>query len=167
MRILIRADGTVVVTMPHRTRLLVARQFVESKRAWIEEKVKEVQSKRVWVTKSHIERKKEYKARKREAETYIRTRVAELNRHYGFANGTISIRNQSTRWGSCSRKGNLNFNYKVAFLPEYMGDYIIVHELCHLKEFNHSKRFWELVAQTVPHHKKIRAELRAHALKLQ
>ena len=72
----------------------------------------------------------------------------------------INIKNQKTRWGSCSKKGNLNFNYKIALLPQHLADYIIVHELCHLGEFNHSRSFWNLVAKVFPEYLGIRNELR-------
>ncbi len=72
----------------------------------------------------------------------------------------VSIRNQKTRWGSCSRKGNLNFSYKLALLPPHLADYIIVHELCHLGQLNHSPAFWALVALTVPDFVRHRQELR-------
>ncbi len=77
--------------------------------------------------------------------------------------GRISVRNQRSRWGSCSRSGNLNFNYRIASLRPELQDYIVVHELCHLKEFNHKEGFWALVALTVPDWQALRAELRAIA----
>ena len=73
------------------------------------------------------------------------------------------MRNQRSRWGSCSRSGNLNFNYRIASLRPELQDYIVVHELCHLKEFNHKEGFWALVALTVPDWQTLRAELRAIA----
>jgi predicted metal-dependent hydrolase len=93
-------------------------------------------------------------------------RVEELNKPYGFVYGKIAIRNQKTRWGSCSRRGNLNFNYRVGLLPQKLMDYVIVHELCHLGEFNHSYKFWDLVAKTVPEYKAIRQELKRIGLGL-
>ncbi len=69
---------------------------------------------------------------------------------YDFRVGRVSIRNQSTRWGSCSSKGNLNFNYKIALLSPELADYIVVHELCHLGQFNHSQKFWDLVTLAIP-----------------
>ena len=87
-------------------------------------------------------------------------RVAHFNKAFNFRFNNINIKNQKTRWGSCSRKGNLNFNYKIALLPQRLSDYIIVHELCHLGQFNHSQKFWNLVARAMPDYLDIRKELR-------
>lgn len=76
----------------------------------------------------------------------------------------MAIRNQKSRWGSCSTKGNLNFNYKLAIIPSHLADYVIVHELCHLGEFNHSQKFWDLVAKTMPGYKEMRNELKHIAM---
>ncbi|MEK9157265.1 MAG: M48 family metallopeptidase, partial [Patescibacteria group bacterium] len=88
-------------------------------------------------------------------------RLQHFNQQYGFTIGKVAIKNQTTRWGSCSKKGNLNFNYKVAILPPELQDYLVVHELCHLGEFNHSKAFWQLVAKTIPNHVELRKRLRS------
>lgn len=72
----------------------------------------------------------------------------------------VAIRNQKTRWGSCSAHGNLNFNYKLLFLPACLSDYIIVHELCHLKELNHGENFWFLVQKQLPNYKDLIQDLR-------
>lgn len=87
-------------------------------------------------------------------------RINYFNDIYGFKFNKISIKNQKTRWGSCSKKGNLNFNYRITLLPPSLSDYIIVHEICHLEEFNHSKKFWNLVEKTIPDYKKLRSELK-------
>lgn len=81
------------------------------------------------------------------------------------APGKIFIKNSRTRWGSCSSKGNLNFNYRLSLLPAHLAHYVIVHELCHLREFNHSQRFWDLVALTVPEYKACREELKKYSLR--
>lgn len=101
-----------------------------------------------------------YLKHKEAARALVLARIEHFNNYYKLNFKRISIRNQRTRWGSCSRNGNLNFNYKLALIPEYMADYVIVHELCHLKEFNHSKRFWALVGETIPNFSQIRQELR-------
>ena len=90
----------------------------------------------------------------------VNTRIEHFNAVYNFKFNYVRIKNATSRWGSCSSKGNLNFNYRVAFLPEKLLDYVVVHELCHLGEFNHSPKFWNLVAKTVPNYMEIRAELK-------
>jgi predicted metal-dependent hydrolase len=94
------------------------------------------------------------------ARALVTQRLQHFNQVYGYKIGKISIRKQKTRWGSCSKQGNLNFNYRIIHLPEALRDYVIVHELCHIGQFNHSKAFWELMAQTVPDWKSCRAALR-------
>ncbi|MEK7615761.1 MAG: M48 family metallopeptidase [Patescibacteria group bacterium] len=90
-------------------------------------------------------------------------RIDVYNRHYRFDFYGIKLKRMKSRWGSCSRKKNLNFNTKLALLPMHLIDYVIVHELCHLREFNHSRKFWELVALTLPDWKSLRKELRTIA----
>ena len=94
-----------------------------------------------------------YLLHKERARKLAEEKVKYWNRFYGFEFGRISIRNQKSRWGSCSSKKNLSFNYKIVFLKEELQDYLIVHELCHLKHMNHSKRFWTLVGRAFPDHK--------------
>lgn len=97
---------------------------------------------------------------KERARVYIYQRVNFFNRKYRFSFNRIAIRNQRSLWGSCSSKRNLNFNYRLLFLPQQISDYIIVHELCHLQELNHSSKFWELVAQAIPEYKERKKRLR-------
>ncbi|MBI4427446.1 MAG: M48 family metallopeptidase [Candidatus Magasanikbacteria bacterium] len=104
--------------------------------------------------------KREYKKRREQAREFVLKKVENMNKIYNFSFKKISIRNQKTRWGSCSKKGNLNFNYKIIFLPERLAEYIIAHELCHLREFNHSRDFWNLLAVAVPKCRESRRELR-------
>ncbi len=102
----------------------------------------------------------DYKKYKETSRVLVHQKITQINAHYGFPIQKVAIRDTKSRWGSCSKQGNLNFNYKILFLPPHIADYIIVHELCHLKEFNHSANFWSLVAEVVPNHKVIRAELK-------
>lgn len=110
-------------------------------------------------------KRRDYLKYKEAARALVRARIKYFNQIYGFKVGRISIRNQRTRWGSCSKKGNLNFNYKIALIAPHLADYIIVHELCHLREFNHSKRFWALVARAVPDYLCARQELKKGILR--
>jgi predicted metal-dependent hydrolase len=80
---------------------------------------------------------------------------------YGVQLKRIAIKDTKTRWGSCSKLGNLNFTYKLIFLPKELMDYVVIHEICHLLEFNHSSKFWAQVARTVPHYKKIIKEMQS------
>ncbi|MEI8338137.1 MAG: M48 family metallopeptidase [bacterium] len=88
------------------------------------------------------------------------SRLEHFNQFYNFKYNSVKIKSTKTRWGSCSSKGNLNFSYKIALLPSHLVDYLIVHELCHLGEFNHSEDFWALVAQTIPDFYEKRIELK-------
>ena len=108
----------------------------------------------------------EYLKYKEVARELVTRRLPELNKVYGFKIGKIAIRNQKSRWGSCSTRGNLSFNYKIALLPQHLADYLMVHEICHLGEFNHGPRFWDLVARAVPDYKNTRAELKKYGLTL-
>jgi predicted metal-dependent hydrolase len=100
-----------------------------------------------------------YLKHKEQAREMIRARLEHYNAFYNFSYKRIFIKNHKSRWGSCSKKGNLNFNYRLVHLPQHLADYVVVHELCHLGEFNHSKRFWALVEKTVPDWRERRREL--------
>ena len=97
-----------------------------------------------------------------EAAKLINERADKLRSQVGISYKRIVIRGQKTRWGSCSHKKNLSFNWKLMMAPEPVIDYIIIHELAHLKEMNHSKRFWELVAQHCPRWHEYKKWLKQH-----
>lgn len=104
--------------------------------------------------------RKRHRALREAARALVLARLAHYNRFYGAPIGRVFIRDQKTRWGSCSSKGNLNFNWRIVSLAPEAADYVVVHELCHLREFNHSPRFWTLVARAVPEYKEMRKNLR-------
>ncbi len=163
IRLTIYPGGDFVVTIPHSLNEKLAEAFILKKSSWILKKLNHARS---YSPKTLIKgSRREYLENKESARYLIQGRVEFWNRGYQFRVNSISIRNQKTRWGSCSKKGNLNFNYRILHLPAHVIDYIVVHELCHLKELNHSKRFWDLVAQTMPEFKKIRRELRGNSLR--
>jgi hypothetical protein len=103
---------------------------------------------------------------RRQAHHVFAERVARWNAPFGYSFGRIAIRDQKSRWGSCSRQGNLNFNWRLLLAPIVVLDYIVIHELAHLKEGNHSPRFWALVAEQCPDYRDQRAWLRQHGPEL-
>lgn len=165
----VHPDGRVTVTKPVRTPLKKAEQFAAKHEDWIlaaQETFRRRAEKR---KKAGIEQvqlprprkgSKAYKEAREAARTLVSERLAYFNKLYGFRFGSISIRDQKTRWGSCSAAGNLSFNYRIVYLPERLQDYVVVHELAHVKEHNHSSRFWDQMARTLPDHVALRKELR-------
>jgi predicted metal-dependent hydrolase len=97
-----------------------------------------------------------------QARVVFAARIAHCNAAYGFTFGRVSIKEQKSRWGSCSRAGNLNFNWRLLLAPLPVLDYVVYHELAHLKELNHSPRFWQIVARACPDFETHRAWLRRH-----
>ncbi len=104
---------------------------------------------------------KHYVTHKEAARALTLQRLAYFNLFYNLTWNRVAIRNQRRCWGSCSAKKNLNFNYKIFFLPEHLRDYIIVHEMCHLTHLNHGKDFWDLVAMQMPDYRVHVQELHA------
>lgn len=94
-----------------------------------------------------------YAQHKESAREVTLKKLEYFNQFYNFTYNRVAIRNTRSRWGSCSSKQNLNFNYRILFLPPELQDYLIVHELCHLQEMNHAPQFWALVAQQIPDYK--------------
>ena len=150
-------SSKVSVSAPTRLSQIYIDDFLKAKIDWIYKHLSE--NPNIVSTENKL---KMYKANKVLALDFVKSRLEYFNSFYNFRIGVIKIKNQTTLWGSCSKNGNLNFNYKIAFLPQELSDYIIVHELCHLKEFNHSKSFWELVALAIPDFKKCIRLLRTY-----
>ncbi|KKS31543.1 hypothetical protein A2380_00665 [candidate division WWE3 bacterium RIFOXYB1_FULL_43_24] len=111
-------------------------------------------------------RSKRHYVENKETARKIILEVLEFFAHlYGVKYRKVAIRNQKSKWGSCSKARNLNFNYRVALLPKDQRDYVVVHELCHLIEFNHSKKFWAEVGKTIPNYKEIRKKVKSVSLR--
>lgn len=151
----IKPDGQVVVRCPKRMRIEEARRFVESKAGWIEKHLATRQPQNV-VKYTH----REIEQLREQARKLIAERVKHFAPIVGVTYGQIAIRTQHTRWGSCSSKGNLNFNCLLALAPPEVLDYVVVHELCHRKELNHSARFWNEVERILPDYKTRRSWLK-------
>ena len=144
----IKGNGQVIVRAPLRMVKTDIFAFVEKKSAWIEKHLADI-------AKQQIAAEPPFTAPEllelaAVARQDITRRVAKFAPIVGVDHGRITIRAQKSRWGSCSRKGNLNFNCLLMLCPEEVRDYVVVHELCHRKELNHSPRFWNEVAQIIP-----------------
>lgn len=162
MRLAVYCDGSVVVTTPLGVQVSLVEKFFANKKQWVADKInffKSVDSKSIRTFSEE-----DYLKHREDALELVSSRVKFFSKKYGFAFNKIFIKNQKTRWGSCTKNKNLNINYKIIFLPKKQQDYIIVHELCHLKEFNHSHKFWSLVEKTLPDYLEIKNELRNHEL---
>ena len=147
--ILIERPGEITVRAPLRMPESEIMKVLESKRSWIEKTLQkiELREQEPKLTRAEVD------ALADRALKVIPPKVAERAKQIGVTYGRITIRNQKTRWGSCSAKGNLNFNCLLMLCPENVIDYVIVHELCHRKELNHSPRFWAEVEKVLPDYK--------------
>ncbi len=164
--ITVKNDASVVVTIPARAPEAMVEHFVVQKTDWIkatQEKMRKRFENKIMLKQS----KEDFKENKEAALAFVTERLAFFNTLYNFKYGTIRVRNQKSRWGSCSIRGNLNFNYSIVHLPQELADYIVVHELCHLKEFNHSKNFWNLVAEALPDYDRRRTILKKNYIHVQ
>lgn len=153
-------DGRVVVRCPMRMPVRQIREFVESHADWVQEnveKVREQQENRPIFTEKEIRQYRELARRVLTAKTEL------WAARMGVTYGRIAIRQQATRWGSCSTKGNLNYNWVLVLVPEELQDYVVVHELAHRREMNHSPRFWKIVAEQIPDYAVRRKRLKEYA----
>ncbi len=158
MRLAVYCSGNFIVTVPYGMNSHLVENFIIRKSKWIIDKLEYFKNfQDLFFAKGG---KREFVKYKEQALALAKERVNYFNKKYRFEFNEITIKNQKTRWGSCSRKGNLNFNYKIAILPRRLSDYIIVHELCHLGEFNHSRKFWNLIAKAMPDYLELRDELK-------
>lgn len=160
MAIEIKRNKEIIVRIPYRVSERAAKKFVEEKREWIEKTLEKIDSAR----ENREEKPKfsdtELKIIKKKAKREIPILVDEYAPKIGVTYNRISIRAQKTLWGSCTADGNLNFNCLLVLLPERVMRYVVVHELCHRKEMNHSKRFWSEVSKILPDYKLLRKELK-------
>lgn len=170
IRIIIHQNGKVVLTKPKRVSAKLALKFFESQGEFILQRLKEIEEKNKSLYgpnndlafSCELQAKQDYQRHKKKASIFIKERLEYFNQFYNFDFKKVSVRNQSTRWGSCSRVGNLNFNYRLLFLPRELADYVLVHELCHLKELNHSSDFWDLVGKKIPDYRQRRRQLKGY-----
>ncbi len=155
-------DGRISVRAPLRTGDSEIQRFVDSKSGWIEAHLREINSRPrpISFTDSELE------SMRASAKEIIPPRVEYFARLIGVEYNRITIKKMSTRWGSCSSKNNLNFSLLLSACPSEIVDYIVIHELCHLKELNHSPAFWSLVSRYCPDYKKHKLWLKKHGNEL-
>ena len=157
----IKPNGEIVVRCPRRMRTVEIQAFVHSKQAWVEKYLAKIQpDDDLPFSPEEMEKLKKLAREK------VKERAAYYAPILGVKYNAISIRAQHTRWGSCSSKGNLSFNCLLALAPEDVLDYVVVHELCHRKQMNHSRAFWTEVEKILPNYPMQKAWLKANGGKL-
>jgi hypothetical protein len=153
----------VRVAVPAQTSFKKALAFVRVKKQWIEKQITRTE---------HIENQNRALANylssidKANAEKRLITRLNHLAEKHGFTYGKVSIRNQTTRWGSCSHKNNVSLNMKLVLLPEELIDYVILHELVHIRIHSHDEKFWAELDKYVGNSKIMAKRLRMNDLRL-
>ncbi len=158
IRLRVHPGGSVVLTVPFRMAIQKAEEFVRSRTEWLRSAI----ARMAQVKQLPVSGRKDYLKHKEAARALVHERLLHWNQFYKFSYNRVAIKNTRRTWGSCSRKGNINFSYKLLFLPRELADYVVVHELCHLKHHNHGRGFWAEVARALPDYKKCRAELRTY-----
>ena len=158
LRLAIHPDGKITVTAPLRAGETLIERFIRSKATWIDKHLSRLEKNPKTILSTNPRR--DFAIYKDNALLLVEKRLAHFNTFYNLAWSSVTIRNQKTRWGSCSKSGALSFNYKIILLDDALCDYIIVHELCHLQEFNHSPNFWKLVEKTIPDYIILRKQIK-------
>ncbi len=162
LRMTMNLKGELIVSVPKYGGMHFVEEFLRDKASWIlkhHRRMEKLQEKTVLPHEEEV-----YVKNKNIFLKQLTERLDFFSALYGFSYGKVRVRNQTSLWGSCTRAGNLQFNFKLSYLPKEAIDYVVVHEICHLKEHNHSPRFWALVEKTIPNHKKIRKMLRGYIL---
>jgi predicted metal-dependent hydrolase len=160
-RYLIRvaADGTVRVTVPRWGSKREAAAFAEREREWIEKQLRKSDQQRDCPMPAPLAPGVERALRER-ARRELPARLFELASEHGLIVARVSVRNQRWRWGSCSRRRHICLNWRLVEMPDSVRDYVMIHELMHLKRMDHSPKFWKMVAEACPDFKAARAWLR-------
>ena len=158
----VNSDLSVTVRAPRSVSEKDIEEILKKKEAWISKHIEKIKETKERVEAEPTEKLTREKviALAEEALKVIPERVEYFAKVIGVTYGKITIRNQKTRWGSCSSKGNLNFNCLLMLAPPEVLDYVVVHELCHRKQMNHSKAFWLEVEKVLPDYKEARKWLK-------
>lgn len=159
----VRSDLTVCLRIPIWMKRQEAEAILQKKQNWIKTHLEEMEARHGDREAAPALSDRKIKELTEEAKKVIPLRVAYFAEKMSVTYGRITIRNQKTRWGSCSSKGNLNFNCQLMLMPDEVIDYVVVHELCHRVHMNHSGEFWKLVKQVMPDYEERRRLLREYA----
>ncbi len=161
----ISPDLQITVRAPYHLSDVRIREFVESKQTWILKHLAIMQDRQAHdPIPAGVISDKELRHMTEEARIIIPERVKYFAKIIGVTYGQITIRHQKTRWGSCSSSGNLNFNCMLMATSPELIDYVVVHELCHRKQMNHSPLFWKEVEEILPDYRNLRSRLREYRL---
>lgn len=157
----VRLDGSVRVTIPRRGSKREATAFYSQQHDWVASQQRRVQQLREGMPEDLPA--DEQKRLRREARTVLPARLRELAQQVGVTVGSVSIRNQRHRWGSCSASGAISLNWRLVTMPGWVRDYVMYHELMHVERMDHSPAFWALVKRVCPDYEEARRWLRRHA----
>lgn len=160
----IKPDGRIVIRAPHRVPERELQAFFESRIDWVEKHLAEIARRQAQKALEPVPNEMELRKKRRAFAPLLEERVAYFAERMDVTYGRIAIRNQKTRWGSCSSAGNLNFNIHLADMPEELLDYVVVHELAHRREMNHSQAFWRIVETQLPDWRERRKRLKEYNL---
>ncbi len=155
----VASDGAVRVTIPRWGSKKEATAFLQREGAWIEKQRRRIEDDREQPKPASLSEEAERALRER-AKRELPLRLLELAAAHGLSVSRVSVRNQRWRWGSCSRSGHICLNWRLVAMPDGVRDYVMIHELMHLKRMDHSPKFWKLVAGACPDFKAARAWLR-------
>ncbi|PID83300.1 metal-dependent hydrolase [Candidatus Campbellbacteria bacterium] len=150
IKIVFKSQNELQIKRPKKLLFFNAQKFILKNKTLILKKLQKLKQQNLQKVSLS---QKEFQKRKDDFLKKAEEKVEYFNSFYNFKYNKITIKNQKTKWGSCSSKGNLNFNYRIFLLDQKILNYVIVHELCHLDQMNHSKKFWNLVEQTIPDYK--------------
>ena len=150
-------EGQVIVRTPYGITKRQVEEFLDEKKDWILQTRQRVEKRKTEQIPISEEVRREGIE---QAKRIFPERTAYFAKRMGVDYGRITIREQKTRWGSCSSKGNLNFNWKLVLLDPELLDYVVVHELAHRREMNHSKNFWKIVEAELPDYRERRRRLK-------
>ena len=156
----VRADGAVVVRAPLLTPRSEIERFLGKHTDWIARQIQIREAAAEEAARIPRLDEGQMKVLTAQARKDLTARAAFFAARMGVSYGRIAIRHQKSKWGSCSSKGNLNFNCLLMLTPEYVRDYVVVHELSHLRHMNHSREFWDEVGRVLPDYRVARKWLK-------